>query len=997
MNNVTFNHSARVLSSATLETSPDSILTALAQLAALQTGTDRSLISLFDQTHQYVIAEATTTLPIVASLGQSVHGETLWQCGTAIPRSHGVCEFVLFPADLEQFDQPLDPDELPMLVVDDLTASPRFSSKPYCQPGSGARFYAAVPIRTRRGINIGVLNVFGSAAGAPWSDKHSAVMRNLSRTIMDHLDTTRLRSVQRRSERMNRGLGCFIEGRSTLSSWESGPLDGSFKDDPTQEGSLNSIQQRLKDEKGPASATPDDVARESSNAIAGDNKAELPLRTKPAPPSPTGTNRSHDAKLPEAVPEDPNTVKGAFSKAANLIRESIEIEGCLFLEPGRSYLSSTSVPRAKEAESGAAGTRKPSSSSSSASSDDEKLAPTADNWAPSRVLGFSTTDRSSFDGARPSSLHSSLAQGFLGKLLRRYPNGHIFNFDANGELQSSDSASDDDLRPGAFDAKKSQGEDATAKKRKMKPWARRNEGNIILESFPGSRSVAFVPIWDPRREKWGAAGFAYTCTPTRVFSYHDDLNFLKAFGILVAGETLRLETTRADKAKSDALGSVSHELRSPLHGIVLGLELLNDTSLDVLQGNIAHTIETCCRTLTDTVDHLLDYSKINKFMTRKKKNRKDSYGRARGVEGGRSIEAGIRDLYKPTQLDALVEEVVESVFAGFNFQHLSIAQLSKQTPNGRGYRDVAAMHRLDSMKAMEDLGPALTKNGQIQLTFGQVSVFLVIDPACSWLFYTEPGAIRRIVMNIFGNALKYTSRGTILVSVDQSLPKNSRNKDRTVNFTVTDTGRGISEAYLQSDVFTPFSQEDHLAPGTGLGLSFVKQITSQLHGQISIKSKVGSGTTVRVSLPLSPVEASPTIPPTMADSELEFPAQAGELRGLRVQVVGFNKKHNVEGVLSTDTLTPDAGGNLLVQHVCRDWLHMQVVTDSEAKELLPDLVIRSEDTLTSSSGSETLIAKSPCVVVCANAPSAYQHTASYEGRPGTFEFTSQPLVYPLPL
>ncbi|KAI1043123.1 hypothetical protein LB505_006914 [Fusarium chuoi] len=69
--------------------------------------------------------------------------------------------------------------ELPVIVVHDLAADPRFASSPNCRPGSFARFYAAVPIRSPRGINIGVLCVMNPTPGGNWTDKHSNVMRGL--------------------------------------------------------------------------------------------------------------------------------------------------------------------------------------------------------------------------------------------------------------------------------------------------------------------------------------------------------------------------------------------------------------------------------------------------------------------------------------------------------------------------------------------------------------------------------------------------------------------------------------------------------------------------------------------------------------------------------------------------------------------------------------------------------------------------------------------------
>ena len=109
-------------------------------------------------------------------------------------------------------------------------------------------------------------------------------------------------------------------------------------------------------------------------------------------------------------------------------------------------------------------------------------------------------------------------------------------------------------------------------------------------------------------------------------------------------------------------------------------------------------------------------------------------------------------------------------------------------------------------------------------------------------------------MNIFGNALKYTEKGSINVSLRlRELEGRANFEDKTGNlviFQVSDTGRGISAQFLRSKIYTPFAQEDSLAPGTGLGLSLVKNIVAMLDGRIDIESRPGHGTTVTIALPL---------------------------------------------------------------------------------------------------------------------------------------------------
>ena len=72
-------------------------------------------------------------------------------------------------------------------------------------------------------------------------------------------------------------------------------------------------------------------------------------------------------------------------------------------------------------------------------------------------------------------------------------------------------------------------------------------------------------------------------------------------------EVSRLNTLSADHAKEDFISNVSHELRSPLHGILASVEFLSETMMDGFQRNLVETVDICGRTLLDTIEHVLDF------------------------------------------------------------------------------------------------------------------------------------------------------------------------------------------------------------------------------------------------------------------------------------------------------------------------------------------------------------------------------------------------------
>ncbi|KAF7549519.1 hypothetical protein G7Z17_g6319 [Cylindrodendrum hubeiense] len=971
-----FNDTGRPLPSAELSTSADSILTALAQLGACHTGTDRAFISLFDTDHQYIIAEATPSIALCPSLPSGECSDRLWSCGTAIPRGHGTCELPLLSNHPAANAAESESNHLPLTLSQDLTTDARFSSKHNCQPGSGARFYAAVPIRTQRGINIGVYCVMNTTPGKAWTIEYTSRLQEISHAIMNRLESQAAMDLRWRNERMIKSFGCFIEGKSTISEWPFG-----LADHWDQDRIFHSTQPFPQDmqAKSPADESPTEFPTSPFSPI------EIPPRppllrqsSNPLPISPAWVDMEPD------LGDDGNPTV-IFSKAATIIRESIDVEGCLFFDATMAAYRAPSTNHE---------TPDNFDQSSSASSHDEnQSAEYGETLSPRcQLLGSSAPDASTITrGIRPHQ-DAIVMEKFLAKLLRRYPKGKIFNFGADGELQSSDYSEDDGHlsqsssigQQSPLPSQKTLGESisfASRPRRHTKTRTRQREGNIILEAFPGARSVAFVPIWDPRKERWYAGGFIYTNTPSRVFSLEVELNYLRVFGMLSISEILRFTTLLDNKAKSDALGSLSHELRSPLHGVLLSAELLMDTDLNVFQDNATHTIETCSRTLLDTIDHLLDYSKIN------------SFGKGRSVmkQTGISTVAGAQTDWKHfgrkslglnARLDRLVEEVIESVFAGFNFQHLSIKKPSHERSRSRS-SDINTNQLVDPQQAKEQPDSDLTNNEELQFNFANVFISISINSRHNWMYFVQVGAFRRILMNIFGNALKYTQNGTIKVSLTQeTLSIKRRKKERIVKLTVQDTGRGISAEYLKQGLFEPFSQEDSLAPGTGLGLSLVKQITSQLGGQITVGSKVGIGTTVTVVLPLERVPHSHAGALPLSDDDKEFDVRVQDLKGLRVRMMYPSSDHGAGTESHRQKL----------EEICTEWLQMEVISDAQSAVLAPDLILWSQDTLPTIVEEIDTLAKTPNIAICSNAIEAYRQSQVFEsvGHAGIFEFLSQP-------
>jgi signal transduction histidine kinase len=110
---------------------------------------------------------------------------------------------------------------------------------------------------------------------------------------------------------------------------------------------------------------------------------------------------------------------------------------------------------------------------------------------------------------------------------------------------------------------------------------------------------------------------------------------------------------------------------------------------------------------------------------------------------------------------------------------------------------------------------------------------------------TDIDKARQILVNLLGNAIKFTEHGEIRLSVARH--------DNEVRFVVTDTGIGIAQGNLQR-LFRPFSQLDsgltRRHGGTGLGLYISHRLASLLRGRIEVESELGKGSTFTLVLPL---------------------------------------------------------------------------------------------------------------------------------------------------
>jgi len=126
----------------------------------------------------------------------------------------------------------------------------------------------------------------------------------------------------------------------------------------------------------------------------------------------------------------------------------------------------------------------------------------------------------------------------------------------------------------------------------------------------------------------------------------------------------------------------------------------------------------------------------------------------------------------------------------------------------------------------------------------EVTLSTVWTDSTPRVILSDPSRVRQILMNIIGNAVKFTAKGEVVVTVKQVLDS--------IHFEIRDTGRGIARDDIEI-LFQPFSQGDSSTTrrfgGTGLGLVLSKQLAKGLGGDVTLlSSEIGKGSTFAISI-----------------------------------------------------------------------------------------------------------------------------------------------------
>ncbi|UYW02272.1 response regulator [Flavobacterium agricola] len=170
--------------------------------------------------------------------------------------------------------------------------------------------------------------------------------------------------------------------------------------------------------------------------------------------------------------------------------------------------------------------------------------------------------------------------------------------------------------------------------------------------------------------------------------------------------------------------------------------------------------------------------------------------------------------------------------------------------------DLLEIQKIESQNISIDLKPYPIKK-ELQNIVESLSIYaqknnnkviIVKDDFVVKSVETDKLKLNQILFNLLSNALKFTSNGTITVTVSQKIVSNNSVE---LTYEVKDTGSGISEKNLETifEKFSQFHTKGSEYQGTGLGLPIVQQLIQVLGGSITVKSKVGVGTVFTFTIP----------------------------------------------------------------------------------------------------------------------------------------------------
>lgn len=672
------------------------------------------------------------------------------------------------------------------------------------------RSYLEVPLRVQGGAVIGSYCVVHTEP-REFSKLDIETLDEIGGCIVDHLELLRIKQDHERAQHLIAGLGNIVAGSLGSPSSDHPPLQSmqnsrgrprlnafpSGTVGPDVSNSITSSNSAIDDEeKNREQLVFPDTKNFHDNLekLQLDDAAVAEPPQRPATTTPcsnTGVQSISDAKTPSGLERESRNARrdgdkdeSMFDDITRSIYQSTDVDGALILDAQVAGSLTESLysrfPSRRHSSFGAFDTAHTGDQSTEVSFCKE--------------VGIHLRPGKESAATRP---RKQLASSVLHWLLNQYPAGTILRREKDACLLDRQlhgrERGDHTIVPvmAALDAKES-----------------------LFDYLDGPLQIILAPMWAASHRNGPLCTVSWTRERMRSFE-DEDVALLSAFCNSAVANLARQDAVHTMQTKSKFMESISHELRSPIHGILASAELLESRWTDTESKSLLSNIQVSGATLLDTLNQLLVFTEMGS----KERTSLEDGGMATTIDG--DMTNGIAHI----NMGTLVEEVVDAI---------SLAHTVK------------AAHGKD----LEMKRKGFPSNRALHNALARITTAVTIHPEAAETVQAPVGVLRRLLMILFSNALSYTSHGYIEVELCLAA-KSDGPTGHAIRLIVRDSGRGISQRYQDSCMFLPFSQENANSSGIGLGLSIAHRFVRQFGGDIDVDSKEGIGTIMQVTLPFN--------------------------------------------------------------------------------------------------------------------------------------------------
>jgi hypothetical protein len=347
--------------------SSDATLTALTQLGVYRFGCNRSFVSIIDDERQHVISEATASISL-RNTDQHRPDDGIFLGVRTLDLQWGVCPHAIRLFTGEDSSHVQDTENITANrtrnIIRDFTKEDFYKDRSYVIDWPFFRFYAEVPLYSPSGHVLGSYCVVDDKPRTIFSDEEVSALREIADAITSHLENARIVQCHRRSENLVKGLTNFVKSHSkfdpTGASTQS-QLEASTKNlnseclEPTvnlgdvgEIASLSSTKELDVYSSVDQPSSPSLNAREASifsRTIRSGSRSTGSKSTLPSSISRTSSDRkdlapaSVDGLSEIPVPETVSSaerISAIFSRASTLLKESLDLDGVVFLDAHRN-------------------------------------------------------------------------------------------------------------------------------------------------------------------------------------------------------------------------------------------------------------------------------------------------------------------------------------------------------------------------------------------------------------------------------------------------------------------------------------------------------------------------------------------------------------------------------------------------------------------------------------------------------------------------------------